>query len=519
MAACILAWISTGFTGLEGWFSFFVVIVLAAGGLAGLFRLLRLEDPPGWLARLTVGAAVLRLAAGIAWFILLPVHGYDTDVQNAGYVMEDAFHRDAAAWELASSGFPLWGAFRETDLGNLRGTDQYGGYLFLSAAVYRYSGAVIHQPLLVVLMSAAISALAIPLGWAAARRLFGERTAVWTAWGLALYPEAVLLGSSQMREGLAMPLVAAAVYGAIVFQARSNPGRRAGMLWMTVPLVLLLPISPPFSGILIVLLGLIGLGLDDWRVLRSWRLWLVLGGLAVLVVGALYLGWEAIAPRLDVEEFASPLDMARTWFELSARWQARQTEDTSGWLQRIFEDTPEWFRLPFLVLYGVSRPLLPAQLAAFSIPVWWAIGVWRALGWTLLLIPLLVAPLLALRSPDRRGVITGLIAAAWLSIMIASFWGGGDMWDNPRYRVAFVAVQLILAARVVIVQLETPDPWLRRAVIVALAVPVWFMFWYLRRYTAFDQVVGWTVIDVFKVLGAGVYTGILLAVWDWAKEN
>ena len=531
--ALLLAWFSSGFNGLEGWFPFLLLIFLATGMGAGLFRLLRPEDPPPWIIRLTVGAAGLRLAAGVAWFILLPAAGYDTDVQNAGYVMEDAFRRDTAAWELAESGIPLWGAFRESELGNPRSADQYGGYLFLSAAVYRYTGAGMHQPLLVVVLSAGISALAVPLGWVLARRLFGERPARWTAWGLALFPEAVLLGSSQMREALVMPLAAAAVYGLVVFHGRRDGELRAGLWWMFVPLLILLPISPPYAGILVALLGLIGLGLSPAtaplgtprsgsgasgrRTLRSWRLWLVLGGLAVLVVTIFSLGWEGIAPRLDAEEFASPIEMARSWFELSARWQARQTEGASGWIQRIFESTPEWFDLPFLVLYGVTRPLLPAQLTAFSVPVWWAIGVWRSLGWTLLLIPLLVAPLQWIRSADRRGPLAGFAAAAWAGILIASFWGGGDMWDNPRYRVAFVVVQIVLAARVAVAQLERPDPWMRRAAIVGLTVPVWFLFWYLRRYTAFDQIVGWTVIDIFKLLGAGVFSGVLLAVWDWAK--
>jgi hypothetical protein len=210
--------------------------------------------------------------------------------------------------------------------------------------------------------------------------------------------------------------------------------------------------------------------------------------------------------------------MAVEWFELSARWQARLSEGASGWLQRIFDGTPEWFDLPFLVLYGVTRPLLPAQLTAFSVPLWWAIGVWRSLGWTLLLVPLLAAPLQWIRSADSRGIVSGFVAAAWTAILIASFWGGGDMWDNPRYRVAFVVVQIVLAARVAVVQLERPDPWMRRAAIVGLSVPVWFLFWYLRRYTAFDQIAGWTVIDIFKLLGAGVFSGVLLAVWDWAKR-
>ena len=519
LLAALLAWVSNRFGALTGWFSFLVIIVVSISAGLVVFRLLQVESPPPWLARLTAGAALLRLAAGVAWFLLLPAFGYDTDVQQAGYIMEDAFRRDTAAWALAESDAPLWGAFRETEaFGNPRAADQYGGYLFISASIYRLLGTGTHQPLLIVVLSAGLSALAVPIGWAFTRRLFDERTARLAAWGLALFPEAVLLGSSQMREGLTMPLAAAAFYGLALFQARTETGQVRALAWMVFPLVLLLPISPSFVGILVVLMALIGLGLENWRFFRSWQLWLVLAGILALVLVTVTLAWEQIAPRLNADEFASPIEMAGSWLERSARWQARQSEEASGWLQRIFESTPEWFNLPFLVAYGVTRPLLPAQLAAGGIPVWWAIGLWRSLGWTLVLLPLLAAPILAVRKEKVRGLVWGLVLAAWASILIASFWGGGDQWDNPRYRVAYFVPQIVLAAYVVAAQLREPDPWVRRAVIAGAAVPAWFMFWYLRRYTIFDQVFGWTVVDVFKVLGAGVYTGVILAVWDSLKE-
>jgi 4-amino-4-deoxy-L-arabinose transferase-like glycosyltransferase len=518
-AAFILAWISTGYTGITGWFPFLVLIVMAAGAGAGVFRLLRPDDPPPWLARLTVGAAILRLAAGAAWFVLLPAAGYDTEVQNAGYVMEDAFRRDTAAWELAESDAPLSAAFRETEFGNYRSADQYGGLLFLSAAVYRSFGGAEHHPLTIVVLTAGLSALAVPLGWAFTRRLFDERTAGWAAWVLALFPEAVLLGSSQMREAFLMPLAAAAFYGLVRFHDKEPGGRRAGTAWLIAPLALMLPLSPPFAGITALVIALLWLGLNDWKLLRAWPLWAVLGGLALIAVLVLWgPWWEQIAPRLNAEDFSSPVEMAAHWLELSARWQARQTAAASGWLQRIFETTPEWFDLPFLIAYGVSRPLLPAQLTAYSLPVWWGIGVWRSLGWTALLLPLLYAPIRVFRKKEGRGRLAGLTLAVWAGILIAAFWGGADQWDNPRYRVALVCLQAALAAHIVVSQLRDPDPAMRRVLVIALTVPAWFLFWYLLRYTAFDQFVGWTVIDVFKLLGAGVFSGVLLAVWDWAKD-
>jgi hypothetical protein len=46
-------------------------------------------------------------------------------------------------------------------------------------------------------------------------------------------------------------------------------------------------------------------------------------------------------------------------------------------------------------------------------------------------------------------------------------------------------------------------------------VLVWFLPWYLRRYTAFS----WPVEDLFKTLGLGFTSAVLYWIWDWAREN
>ncbi|MFQ5615006.1 MAG: hypothetical protein ACE5GO_00865, partial [Anaerolineales bacterium] len=250
----------------------------------------------------------------------------------------------------------------------------------------------------------------------------------------------------------------------------------------------------------------------------------LIGGMAFLVVAALWLGWDQIAPRLadrfgQVSDIRSPLAMVGYWLELSARWQAKQTAEASGWVQKTIRETPEWFNLPFLMSYGIVRPLLPAQLMAWSIPIWYGIGVWRALGWTLLLPLLVYAPLRAFRASEKRNLLVGLSIAVWVGILFASFWGGGDQWDNPRYRVSFISLQIALAAWVIIAQRHAPDPWMRRALVSVLAILAWFLPWYLRRYTYFDQVFGWTVVDLFKLLGLGVASAVLYVVGDLAIRN
>lgn len=81
-------------------------LVLLAGWL--IWRLLGADPKLGWMA---LTAFLVRLALGVALGLLLPVIGYDTEPQNAGYIFFDAFQRDTQAWQLAQSGAPLSSAF------------------------------------------------------------------------------------------------------------------------------------------------------------------------------------------------------------------------------------------------------------------------------------------------------------------------------------------------------------------------------------------------------------------------
>jgi len=534
LLAFTLAWVSTRLANVQGWESFLGVLGLGAVILWGGLYALRMESLPKWLIWLTLGAALLRLGAGVLWFTGLPVWGHDTEVQRAGYIMSDAHQRDLAAWELSQSDKPLTKAFT-----GYRAADQYGGLLFLSAAMYRYLGGETHTPLMMIVITAAVSALAVPFSWAFARRLFDDEVGKWAAWGMALYPEAILLGSSQMREALMMPLAAMAFYGLARYR---NERTRTGLAWMLTALILTLPLSPPLAVILLALLSLVGLGMDDWRILRNWRLWAVLGGVAlaaVIGIGVGYngVGWERIAPMVAAERFESPVEMAVYWVEITARWQARMTQAGSGVLQSVFDRTPEWVHLPFLLGYGIARPLLPAELIYSTTTMWWALGVWRSLGWTLLLVLLVYAPIRAIgierrtqnverrtveeagRGTDKRNLLIGFSIAVWLSILIATFWGGGDQWDNPRYRVAFSGLQIVLGVWGLLAYRRAPDAWMRRAVAGVVIVLAWFVPWYLDRYTDFDVITGIRAPDVLTTLGLGVMSWGLYVVWDVVKSR
>ena len=484
--ALLLAWASNSFAGLQGWFSFLLALSLGYGLLRGGWRLIASEDPPGWLCYLLLGGALLRLALGLFWLLALPAWGYDTPVQDAGYVMEDAFNRDQVAWQLAQSGDPLTEAFRGYSV-----RDQYGGLLFFSAALYRYLGADIHQPLLVLVFTAAASALAIAFLWAFVKRLWGQNAAKFAAWGLALYPEALLLGSSQMREAFGITLIGASLYALLHLAERRD---LRSLLWLALGPLLAFFLSPPFALALMLLLALAALPAFDWKFFARPKLWvpLVLLGLAAAVFLFMRNG---------------------DWLIEAAQWQTYVSRNASGWVARQFERMPLWAQVPFLLVYGVFRPLLPAAVFADGAAIWRGIAIWRALGWTLLLAMLLYATYMALRTRAWNKMPAMLLLAAWGYTLIASYRGGGDLWDSPRYRSAFAGVQIALAAWAWLQQRETRDPWLKRAIVGAGLMSVWWAPWYLRRYATFE----WPIVEIQHVIGLGLASLVLYVIWDWVS--
>ncbi len=511
LISILLSWVSTNFTGLSSWWVFLAATLLGAAILLIGWLLLQRslgEALPRWLAYLLIGAALFRLAMGVVWYVSLPVLGHGSIEERAGYIMSDAYARDQAAWDLAKSSKSLFHTYPK-----YRKVDQYGGMLFLSAAYYRYFGGSTHEPLTIVVLTAAISALAIIFTWAFARLAWGDLVGRMAAWGLAIYPEAVLVGSSQMREAFAITFTAMAFYGLIRYQQDHRPARLG---WVLVPLLLSLPLSPPFAGLLLVAIVLTALLMRrkaaPKRRLPGWQIILILSLVALLILAAIWVAWKEFAPS----DISNPLELFTWWIVKTADWQAYINTHASGWMQKIFHSTPEYLHAPLLIGYGVLRPFLPAALIAGSEALIWPwITIWRAIGWTILLLLLVYAPLRAWSVRDRDRLAQVLTIVIWLGIIIASFRGGGDQDDNPRYRAVFASLQIALAAWAWVAYRRSKDAGFRRALVSIGIILLWFVPWYLRRYTP----VVWPVVDLFKTIGLGVISAVLYILWDWARGD
>jgi glucan phosphoethanolaminetransferase (alkaline phosphatase superfamily) len=112
----------------------------------------------------------------------------------------------------------------------------------------------------------------------------------------------------------------------------------------------------------------------------------------------------------------------------------------------------------------------------------------------------------------RRWLWLNLIVWAW--ILIAALRGGGDQWDNPRYRVILLAWQAILAAQAFFMLKSALARWFWRIVAVEAIIIAVFGHWYLYRYFAIGFNLG-----IRNTLALAIGLAVLLVTGDWAWQT
>jgi len=460
-----------GFT-IQGWLAYSLLVSISLLIIYFVWKFYKKEGAGKALLVVALVALGLRVLMGVVLYRGLPVWGYDEKPQRAGYVFWDSYKRDTDAWSRSGMDQALTTAFT-----NPTGSDQYGGVLFISSSIYRYLSPDTQRPLLIVVVSAAVSALAVLFAWGFAASAIGDKAAMITAWIMALYPEAVLLGASQMREPFLIAALAAALYG----YSRIRKGELKGGITIVVAsaLILALPISPPFVIVIFAIVASAwfweGLGIGRRKK------WFVLALLGVVVLAALALAVRAWA-GLDAIA-GSPWEVVRAWWvNAGDRWRITLVSEQSDMLDTLLDRLPGSFQTPFLVLYGLIQPFLPAALIAPGAPIWRSIGIWRSLGWFLMLPFLFYGTWLAFRRKGWRSLEFYLAALIWVTALISSYRAPGYQWDNPRYRVIFLVAQAALIAWTWVEVRQTENPWLKRWFVILSVDYLLVTYWYIGRY-------------------------------------
>lgn len=458
-----------------------------------------------WIVAL---AFFLRLGVGVALDLNLPVHGHADADDRTGYVFTDAHLRDNQAWKLAKSELPVLDAFTQK-----YGSDQYGGLLAFYTFIYRYLSPDAWRPLMLVLLSAFFAALGIPFLWKAVTQVFGEKVAWAAAWIFALYPDSLLLGASAMREPYLLTFNTLILWGFVhrFYRYEESPSinklsdisnllkDRIGWMWIALGLAGMLLVSPAIALVtILVFTGWIFFASERREI--SWR---GLAAIAVIFVLGLFLLSSSLN-RAGEFVATSPLHVINDWFQAAVKWDIKQAFRDSGWIQKIFEESPQWIRLPFITVYGIFQPVLPAALIHPTIPIWKLIGIPRAAAWYALL-PVLTFSFVAAAgqgSRKMRSLVLWLALFTWIWILLAALRGGADMWDNPRYRTILFVWQSILAGYVWVWWRETRNAWFTRILLMEVVFLLFFIQWYASRY-----------YHLGGQLPFGVMVAVILGLW------
>jgi hypothetical protein len=483
----LLAFIQNGDL-LIGWLAFSFLFLLSFVLLTLSTRWANGGKTLAWMVAL---AFALRFIGGVTTYVLLPIAGYSDADDRAGFVYTDAHRRDAQAWDLADSDRSLFGAFNQS-----YAYDQYGGLLTMSAFIYRYLSPDTHRPLLLVLISAFMAALGLPFLWKAVCKMWSEKLALAACWIYVLYPESVLVGGSAMREPYLMAFSAFALWGFVNWHRADGrvaaeqhtetqpeeaiPQKRiiidSNLLWIAAGLIGMLFVSPVVAlATLVIFVG--------WmyfvRAGRPIPWWGVAAAALVFIFGLFLL--SAALNRSGEFNSSSPLHVVSDWLKLAIQWDVYQLERGSGWVQKLFNEMPRWLRLPFVIVYGLFQPVLPAALVEPTTITWRVIGILRAVGWYALL-PVLVFSFISAWNDKDSKLWLWLNLAVWGWILFASLRGGGDQWDNPRYRTILFLWEALLAGHALTWLRETRNAWFGRILVMEAVFVLFFSQWYANRY-------------------------------------
>jgi hypothetical protein len=212
----------------------------------------------------------------------------------------------------------------------------------------------------------------------------------------------------------------------------------------------------------------------------SW--WLVAGAAIVFIAGLFVL--SSALDRQGNLGGGTPIGIINNFLREMVKWDLYQLEAESGRVELIFEQFPEWLHLPFVVAYGVLQPIvIPAFIEPTTL-TWRVIAILRGVGWWMLL-PLLVFSLVAAAgqgSGPRRNLWMWISFFSWTWILFAALRGGGDQWDNPRYRAIMFLWQALLAGQAWVWWLDSRNPWLKRILWMEAVLLGFFGEWYADRY-------------------------------------
>jgi hypothetical protein len=500
------------------WPNFFTFLVpsLLAFGLVEVCNRLFLRGDGASFARKCVW---LALGLRLGFLLLAPVGmmtwGYSSNHNLKGLVELDALNATDTAWKAAMADRPVFDAWRRAP------GDNTGGITVLGVALFRFASPDQERTLLLGLVASAFTSLTVIAVYRLASGFFSEGGARAAALITAAFPEAVMIGSSHQQMGYAALLLAMGLLATAGLMRPDPPPadrpalpkRRDAVLLLAGSLIVLFFVSRLFFILAAAFTAMLAVWSSDPRKRTGKILWIGAG----LIAGVLVL--LRILGMFDVIPSGWDLLFKQYQFVYGMAWEEFDKMVAAGGgdlFQTVLMTMDRTTAFLLAAVYGIAQPVLPAAIGHRSMTAggggqfWQVLGIYRGLGWYLLLPALVYGALKSLRSLRARKPETILMAMFWFAALLGSYRAFGDQWDNPRYRLFALAPMALLAAWAWVTQREEGDPWFRRIVIPFAVAVVALTGWYLLRDYA---MVDFPVVASILAIGAVTAVSFLLALF------
>ncbi|MGB7539955.1 MAG: hypothetical protein WBM17_15550 [Anaerolineales bacterium] len=467
-------------------FLVFIIPMVLGFGLIELCNRLFLAGDEGAFAR---KCGWWALGSRMAFLILAPIAlllwGYSSNRNLKGLVQLDAINAVDTAWNAAQPGNNLIDAF------NRGPGDNTGGITTMGVVVFRLLSPDVERTLLLGLFASVLTSLTVIAVYRLARGLFPPGVAKTAALIAAVFPEAVMIGSSHQQLGY-MTLIFSLGLLALAGVIRNTdpvpgdpglPSRRNSAILLTSMIGLGFLVGYQFAILGIMCGAVVALWLSDPKQRIGRILWIGAGVVvAVLVV-------IRVLSALDIIPSAWDVLFKQYRFLYSMAWDEFDKLKSAGggdFFQTVLLTMEKGPAFILAAVYGLVRPALPAAIGYRNMSAeggffWQLLNIYRSLGWYLILPVLLYGTLKSLRGLLSRKPETILMLIFWVVALVGSYRAFGDEWDNPRYRLFALAPMALLAAWAWVTQKEQKDPWFLRIVIPFAVATVSLTVWYILR--------------------------------------
>jgi hypothetical protein len=494
LTTALLAATQCSILGIDGWtrpeiywatfLSFLFPVLLAFGLIAWTNRIFLPGEQGGAGRKLAWLALALRLLFLVVVPLAMMSWGYASDVNRSGMVELDSTNAAHTAWLRSTENSSALTAWKVGE------GDNTGGLSVLGVLMFRLFSPDLERTLLLGILAAAVSSLTVVVVYRLADLLFTRKIARLAAFLVAVYPEAILLGTGHQQQAyLALFLGVGFLAIAALMTNRPSeellfprPSRRTAWLLLAGSILLSFFLSSSnFLPACLVWLCMV-LWMSDLRSRVGKVFWIgsaaVLAVLLVLrVLGAL----DVILRRWD------PLLQGYQYFNSYAWLEFEKMSAAGGgdFFQKIILSMDRSTGFVVAAFYGLLQPILPAAIGHrldINTGFFWSLlGIWRGLGWFTVLPVAIYATGKAVGGLLRRPMAGLMAIVFWAVAWISSYRALGDLWDNPRYRLFALIPFALLAAWGWVQAEETSDTWLARIAIPFTVLTVSLTVWYFIR--------------------------------------